>query len=71
MATLKTTRQAAEALGVSADTIIRWWKDGRIQPAIRAGRTVRWDLAELRRALAPAPDQENTPATPTSQEINL
>lgn len=53
-----TTGKAAEALGIAPDTLQRWAKAGKVQPAfITAGGQYRWDVDDLRRQLAPKPRQ--------------
>jgi excisionase family DNA binding protein len=54
---LLTTTQAAEALGVSARSLARWAREGRLRPALvtpggdqRSGRYL-WDLDDLREQL--------------------
>ncbi|MHA6628274.1 helix-turn-helix domain-containing protein [Pseudonocardia sichuanensis] len=54
---LLTTTQAAAALGVSARSLARWARDGRLRPALitpgggqRSGRYL-WDLEDLREQL--------------------
>ena len=54
---LLTTTEAAKALGVSARSLSRWAKEGRISPAMntaggdqRSGRYL-WDLNDLRAQL--------------------
>lgn len=47
------TGEAAEALGVSRNTLERWARQGWVTPAMRtAGRHYRWDLDDLQRQLA-------------------
>ena len=47
-----TTGEAAEAIGVSRNTLERWARDGRVTPANRtAGRHYRWDIDDLRQQL--------------------
>ncbi|WP_244211039.1 hypothetical protein [Amycolatopsis kentuckyensis] len=46
------TGVAAQALGVDRATLVRWWQDGKVEPAVvTAGGHGRWDLADLHRQL--------------------
>ncbi|HYH31866.1 MAG TPA: helix-turn-helix domain-containing protein [Pseudonocardia sp.] len=54
---LLTTTQAAQELGVSARSLARWAREGRLRPALvtpggdqRSGRYL-WDLDDLREQL--------------------
>ncbi len=46
-----TATQVAEALQVSARTILLWEAEGKIVAAFRHGRTVRFNPADVARAL--------------------
>jgi 8-oxo-dGTP pyrophosphatase MutT (NUDIX family) len=50
---LLTTRQAAWELGYSTSAMLKWAKDGLIEPVTRSPRRgdMRWDLDDLRRQL--------------------
>ena len=52
--------ELAGALGVSVSSIDRWTKGGDI-PAIKGRRRVRYDLAEVRRALATGAGRSRQP----------
>lgn len=47
------TGEAAEAIGVSAGTLLRWVREGRVTPTeTTLGGHFRWDVDDLRRQLA-------------------
>ena len=47
------TREAAEEIGVSTATLLRWVKERRITPTEQTlGGHYRWDLDDLRRQIA-------------------
>lgn len=47
------TSEAADQIGVSTATLLRWVKDGKITPTDETlGHHYRWDLDDLRRQLA-------------------
>ena len=54
---LLTARQAARVLTISARTLWSLTKDGQI-PAVRIGRAVRYDPADLRRWIDRAKDSQ-------------
>jgi len=46
------TGDAAKAIGVAHSTLARWWKEGRVTPAlVTPGGHARWDVADLREQL--------------------
>jgi excisionase family DNA binding protein len=46
------TGEAADAVGVSRNTLERWAREGKVTPASRtAGKHYRWDLDDLQRQL--------------------
>lgn len=51
MADLMTPRQVAAAFGVSAKTVTRWSKDGKITSTRTLGNHRRFDRAEVERLL--------------------
>jgi 8-oxo-dGTP pyrophosphatase MutT (NUDIX family) len=53
-----TTREAAEQLGVSTNSLLRWAKDGLVTPALRTAQRgdYRWNLDDLTRQLGGHPD---------------
>jgi DNA-binding transcriptional MerR regulator len=52
VATLVTTKQAADELGVSARSLSRWAKDGTLEPDLTTpGGHYRWDVERLRAEL--------------------
>lgn len=60
---VSSTRAAAE-LGVDPTTVWRWYKSGRVRPAlITPGGHLRWDMPDLRRQLA-EPAAPERPAPP-------
>lgn len=66
------TGEAADHVGVSTATLLRWVHDGLVKPATRTrGGHYRWDLAELQRQLDMPPNnqaqshnRETAPADP-------
>lgn len=54
-ARLVSTTEAAEAFGLSAETLTRWARQGRVTPAVATQgpqrTTYRWDLDDLRRQI--------------------
>jgi excisionase family DNA binding protein len=53
---LLTTREAAEALGISHTTLQRYVREGRVVPTIRLpGKQMRWDLDDLKDQLRGTP----------------
>lgn len=65
--------EAAELLGVSADTVRRWTEAGRLPSSVEGGRTVvdGRDLAALAESLADSPDREATRAASVSARNRL
>jgi len=51
---LETADEIGGLLGVTGRTILNWAAAGIIPTALRVGRVVRFDLAEVRRALGEA-----------------
>lgn len=49
---LLTSDELAEALAVHRNTVMNWLSSGVIPAAIREGKTLRFDLAAVKRALA-------------------
>jgi excisionase family DNA binding protein len=49
---LLTSDELAEALSVHRNTVMNWLRDGVIPAAIREGKTLRFDLPAVKRALA-------------------
>jgi predicted site-specific integrase-resolvase len=46
------TDTAAKAIGVSRRSLVRWWKDGAVTPAlVTPGGHARWDVEDLKRQL--------------------
>jgi hypothetical protein len=46
-------RVAAQAIGVDRGTLVRWWQQKMVTPAVvTPGGHARWDLDELRKELA-------------------
>jgi hypothetical protein len=46
------TGVAAKAIGVDRGTLVRWWQQGVVQPAVvTPGGHARWDVDQLRRDL--------------------
>jgi predicted site-specific integrase-resolvase len=46
------TGVAAQALGVDRGTLVRWWQQGMVTPAVvTPGGHARWDLGDLREQL--------------------
>jgi predicted site-specific integrase-resolvase len=46
------TDVAAKAIGVSRRSLVRWWNDGDVTPAlVTPGGHARWDIADLKRQL--------------------
>lgn len=59
---LVSSTTAAEALGVHPGTLWRWVKDGRVKPTSHTvGGHLRWDMADLRRQLALADEEQHVP----------
>lgn len=49
---LATTKEAAEAVGVSPRSLSRWAQDGKLRPTLKTpGGWYRWDVEDLRRQL--------------------
>lgn len=67
---LKTTKQAADELGIHPNTLWRWQQDGKVEPSwTTPGGQARWNLTELRRQLKlPVEDQPIVLAIVTSAE---
>lgn len=69
-----TTREAAEALGLSRATLRNWAAEGRVRPAFRTrggdrrGGDYRWDLADLKRQLAEEDTLREEPEGGTAQQ---
>lgn len=68
------TATAARAIGVSARTLARWAREGKVTATITtAGGQSRWDIDALRRQLNERKEQRTTepppppPAPPTSE----
>jgi len=56
------TQTAARAIGVAPQTLRRWYVEGRVRPAgFTPGGFARWDVADLKRQLAPP---KRTPRRP-------
>jgi DNA-binding transcriptional MerR regulator len=52
VAALVATGVAARELGVDRGTLVRWWQQGLVTPAVvTAGGHGRWDIDELRQQL--------------------
>jgi predicted site-specific integrase-resolvase len=49
---LITAAELAEHLGIAAKVVTKWKRDGRIPAAIDEPNCIRFDLAEVRKALA-------------------
>jgi predicted site-specific integrase-resolvase len=46
------TSVAAAAIGVTRGTLVRWWNDGTVTPALLTpGGHARWDIDDLRKQL--------------------
>lgn len=56
MPEIMTAAELARFLKVTPQTIFRWTHNGSI-PSMRAGRSLRYDLAEVLRALKSMPDE--------------
>jgi hypothetical protein len=55
------TGVAAKAIGVDRGTLVRWWQNGLVKPAlVTPGGHARWDVEQLKRDLRAArrPDVE-------------
>lgn len=59
---LVTTAELCSALKVSRTTIHRAQKAGRIQPAVKMNRAVRWNPMQVLLALSPANSTSNNTA---------
>lgn len=58
-----TTGEAAAELGIHAETLRRWVKDGLVKPTFRTARRgdMRWNLADLERQLDAGPNARHEP----------
>jgi excisionase family DNA binding protein len=72
MSKLLTSEELAEALSVHRNTVMNWFQAAMIPAAIHEGKTLRFDLADVRRALAKRATQkqrtkraESVTTTPT------
>lgn len=60
------TGVAAKAIGVAHSTLARWWKEGRVTPAlVTPGGHARWDVDGLRDQLRAIRRGETNGSNPT------
>lgn len=62
-----TTRELAERIGVSPQTIRNWTKARAISPALKRGRVIRYDWQEVARDLAIG---ARSPLHPAFEEVS-
>ncbi|MFI6307449.1 MerR family transcriptional regulator [Amycolatopsis thailandensis] len=56
---LVATGVAAQAIGVDRGTLVRWWQQKKVTPAVvTPGGHARWDLEDLRRQLDALRDRD-------------